>query len=593
VAGTPPTSDAQAPGHLVFARCQTDGLEVLHVLAQRAAAPPEGAPGTYRASSPDPAVDLNFTQRQADGLEVLHVLAQRAAAPPEGTHRSERVSSLRRSSHLRVGRNHRRVGAGHSAAVETEKATPGALAAEYHLPQITYRNNYVPWLLAVSIALVVRMAYHSYSLAHDIRLGSTLLAVLVFSVAFATFQQLISWKDRPRSVTARQQAQLDALKVVVAVPVYNEDPELLDRAIWSLANSSRPPDVVHVVEDGEQKVSYRALREHWTRIRRPGFAVIWTRNPVNQGKKWAQSEVFLSHPDADVFITIDSDTSLEFNAIHEGLKPFAEPSITSVAGIEVMYNSHINWLTRSVTSRNIVYQLVTWGAQSALGDLLVNRGTYALYRAWVIREIVPAYLAETFLGLPIRLGDDAALALFARDRGRTVQQVTAFSLPMCAESFSHHFRQFTRWMRGKVIRDEWRLRYLPVFSYGWLYTVLTIFGVLVSTATAVLIIAFLPATAWLLRYTLAVLVLASLVTGTRVFCIRRSDESAWDRIVSWIIYPSALLWVLFVLRPLRFYGAATWFKQGWVTRQTGVEVGLRNSEPSFPGQAVPRERVMT
>jgi len=450
----------------------------------------------------------------------------------------------------------------------------------------------MPWLVAVSVLLVLRMAYHSYSLARSGYLGSAILAVLVLSAAFAAFQQFISWKDRPRRVTTRQQLQLDALKVVVAVPVYNEDPELLDRAIWSLANSSRPPDVVHVVEDGEQKVDYRALREHWIRIRRPGFRVVWTRKPVNEGKKWAQSEVFVAHEDADIFVTIDSDTALEFNAIHEGLKPFADPSITSVAGIEVMYNAHVSWLTRSVASRNIVYQLVTWGAQSAMGDVLVNRGTYALYRAWVIREIIPAYLGETFLGRPIKLGDDAALALFARDRGRTVQQLTAFSLPMCAESFSHHFRQFTRWMRGKVIRDEWRLRYLPIWSYGWLYTVFTIFGVLVSTAGAVLMFAFLPTTAWLLRYSLTVLVLASLVTGTRVFCIERSDENLWGRIVSWLIYPSALLWVLFVLRPLRFYGAATWFRQGWVTRQAGVEVEMGQRDCGVPDQAVARESVL-
>lgn len=418
------------------------------------------------------------------------------------------------------------------------------------------------------------MLYHTYSLVLAGYLHSALFPVLVVSIVFAVFQQLVSWKDQPRRVTKRQQARLDDLRVVVAVPVYNEDPELLDRAIWSLANNRRPPDVVHVVEDGPQQPDYQRLREHWTRVSRPGFEVVWTRKPVNRGKKWAQSVVFTSHPEADIFITIDSDTALERNAIHEGLKPFANPKIMSVAGIEVMYNSHHNWLTRQVTTRNIVYQLVTWGAESALGYTLVNRGTYALYRAWVIREIVPAYVGETFLGRPIKLGDDAALAMFARGRGRTVQQVTAFSLPMCAETYSHHFRQFIRWMRGKFVRDEWRLRYLPFWSYGWLYTVFSIFSVLASTAGAIVMFAFLPRTAWLLYYTLTVLVLASLVTATRSFCIRRSDENFWDRIVSWLIYPSSLLWVLFVLRPLRFYGAATWFRQGWVTRQKGVEVEL-------------------
>jgi hypothetical protein len=53
-----------------------------------------------------------------------------------------------------------------------------------------------------------------------------------------------------------------------------------------------------------------------------------------------------------------------------------------------------------------------------------------------------------------------------------------------------------------------------------------------------------------------------------------------------VIYPSALLWVLFVLRPLRFYGAATWFKQGWVTRQTGVEVELAYPDHDVPDRII-------
>ncbi len=297
--------------------------------------------------------------------------------------------------------------------------------------------------------------------------------------------------------------------------------------------------------------------------------------------------MFGSHPEADIFITIDSDTALEYAAVREGLKPFVDRNVQSVAGIEVMYNSHKGWLTWSVTTRNIVYQLVTWGAESAVGQLMVNRGTYALYRAPMIREIIPAYLGETFLGHPIKLGDDAALALFARGRGKTVQQVTAFSLPMCAESFSHHFRQFTRWMRGKAIRDEWRLRYLPWWSYGWLFTFFTIYAVIASSAVFLVMLALLPDTLQLLRYSLLVVILASLVTGTRVFCIRRSDERIFDRIISWLLYPSAQLWVLFVLRPLRFYGAATAFRQGWVTRQSGVEVGIDEADVMTPAVGGP------
>jgi hyaluronan synthase len=514
----------------------------------------------------------SFARLQREGLAALVMTSRKQELASDSPHaRCRADNSFVR--HIYAG-----LDASLPISLAERKITPGALAAKYELPRIRFRTNRTPWLLAVSVLLIARLFEHLLVLETDQHLYSSLIPVIVLSLIFTAFQQLMSLCDRPHQVTPEQQLELDLLHVTVAVPVYNEDPELLDRCIWSMVNCSRPPDVIHVVEDGEQTVDYLDLRSHWTRLVNVPVQIIWTRTPVNRGKKWAQSEAFSTHPETDIFITVDSDTALEYDAVAEGMKPFADQAISSVAGIEVMFNSHASWLTRSVASRNTVYQLVTWGAQSAVGNLLVNRGTYALYRAEIVREIIPAYVGETFLGHAIKLGDDAALALFARDRGRTVQQVTAFSLPMCAETFSHHFRQFTRWMRGKAIRDCWRLKYLPVLSYGWLYTVFTIFTCLMSTAVTVLVLVTFPTAAWVFRYSLLIMIIWSLAAGTRVFCISRSDETTWEQIVSWLVYPSALLWVMFVLRPLRFYGAVTCLRQGWVTRVSGVEVAITAPE---------------
>jgi hyaluronan synthase len=71
-----------------------------------------------------------------------------------------------------------------------------------------------------------------------------------------------------------------------------------------------------VVEDGPSG-DYAELRAHWLTIR----GVRWTRFPENRGKKHAQAAVFSSCPEADIFVTVDSDTTLERSAIDEGLKP--------------------------------------------------------------------------------------------------------------------------------------------------------------------------------------------------------------------------------------------------------------------------------
>jgi hyaluronan synthase len=300
-------------------------------------------------------------------------------------------------------------------------------------------------------------------------------------------------------------------------------------------------------------------------------SVLWTQQGQNRGKKFAQSVVFVNHPEADIFITVDSDTTLEQRAVEEGMKPFADPGIMSVAGVEENFNKDVNWLTRSVAVRNTYYQLTVWGTQSMFGDLLVNRGTFALYRAPVLREIVPAYVCESFLGRPVRLGDDAALTLFSQARGRTVQQLSAFSLPMHPERLSHHFRQWVRWARGAAVRNCWRLRYLSPRSYGFWWTLLVWYTTFLSAAVPVILLATWPQSERIWEFTAVAAVSWTYLVSVRTLSVRRSSDSVWSRIGSLLLFPTGIAWAAIVLRPVRLYGMATFLKQRWTTRQTGVE----------------------
>lgn len=75
-----------------------------------------------------------------------------------------------------------------------------------------------------------------------------------------------------------------------------------------------------------------------------------------------------------------------------------------------------------------------------------------------------------------------------------MHQPSAVSLPVYPETVSHHLRQWTRWMRASTIRTFWRLRYLPVFSYGWLYVVYTLRAFFTSVAITIVIPLAWPAT---------------------------------------------------------------------------------------------------
>lgn len=460
------------------------------------------------------------------------------------------------------------------------QTTPGALNDSYHLPRVKPDSRTAPSLIALTVLLVAaRIGWHlGFALLH--RSYWALLPLWVLTFGFPVLSVFLCWFDTPFVTTERQDRQLDELFVAVAIPVYNEDPELLDRCIWSLVNCSRPPQKIHVVEDGPSG-DYSEVRDHW--IQHPSVA--WTRCPKNGGKKYAQSVAFVSCDEADIFLTVDSDTALEYRALEEGLKPFADPGIASVAMIEEVYNKDVNWLTRTCTIRNTVSQLTAWSTQSVFGDILINRGTGALYRAENIREIIPAYVGETFLGHPIKLGDDSALTLFSRANGRTVQQTTAFCLPMYPEKLSHHFRQWLRWARGGTVRNFWRLRYLPITSWGWWWVALGIYFIFTSV-----IIPFAIAFDWPVSEPVACYIVLFMMTwaaalGPRCLCVRRSGESRFYRFVSVLLYPFGVFWTYVVLRPVRIYGVVTCLKQGWVTRQKGVEVEAIREEEAFHAAA--------
>jgi hyaluronan synthase len=431
------------------------------------------------------------------------------------------------------------------------------------------RRLWLLWIVIIGGCAVGAYRHADFFLIY--RQEPALMAIWAVLFLFAAAQGILAWFERPYTVKRWERARLGRLRVTVNIPVYNEDPALLDRALYSLARQTRLPDRVSVVDDGS-KHDYAEVRDWWQAHWPARSELHWTRQ-ANGGKKRAQATTFGNDPHADIFITVDSDTALAINAIEEGLKPFADSRVQSVAGLELPMNLRRNWITWLNGTRALIWQLVSCSAQSVLGDVLVNRGTYALYRAEVIRDNLEAYVEEQFFGHPVHLGDDAALTLFARGRGRAVQQPSAVQFAMYPETLSHHLRQWVRWMRGLTVRTFWRIRYLPVRSYGWWFTVMSLWGFFASTAALLSVPLLWPESRAFLLTAVAASVGWAWLMALRVFCVARSDESWWVRLRVFLLGPVAAAWVTFVLRWFRIHGIFTCMKDGWNTRQK-VEVGI-------------------
>jgi len=252
------------------------------------------------------------------------------------------------------------------------------------------------------------------------------------------------------------------------VPVWNEDPEVLDRVLYGLFSQSRLPDYVQVVDDGSTKADYSEVSAYWKYHHPPDVNFSWISYAPNRGKRFAQATTFHRLP-GDIFVTLDSDTTLEHRAIEEGLKPFASRKVMSVAGVEIAMNSHQNLLTRISSLRQIAWQYTQCSALSVAGNVLVNRGTFALYRAELVRENLHAYVTETFLGRPVTFSDTGpghpCSGAGSRERAPRPFRIAASSSvlpsPTSAASLNHSFGGRTGSAENRVRHSNpmaWRFR---------------------------------------------------------------------------------------------------------------------------------------
>lgn len=503
--------------------------------------------------------DARYARQQREGVDkLLSIAKERGRGEPVRGH-DRGFRDLRGADH--------RVRFDRQGLVPARQVTPGALRSRYDIPEVRLRRRDTTGLLLSSVLASALVAW---------RLGWQDLALVGCAApafAFRFISWVLSWFDKPFDVSADATRQLGRLRVTVAVPVYNEDAGLLDRCLYALVNQSRPPQIVWVVDDGSTE-DYSELQRYWQRSWPCGTEVRWTRQP-NQGKRRAHALVFARHSEADIFVTVDSDTTLELHALEEGLKPFRSRGIMSVAGIEMGFNANKNFLTRLQCSLQMYSQAVIGAAWSVAGDMYTNRGPFALYRASLIRDILPAYRDEMFCGRRVILGDDSLLALCASHYGKSVQQLSAFGLTMWPEKLGHHLRQRLRWARGRAVRNFWRIRYRPFLSYCWWFTVTGIYGFLMSCAMLVIIAWWWPVTEAEAGRLVLALVALSIPNSLRTLCFRRSDEGLADRILLVLVRPLAALWASVVLaRVIRLWGTATLLRQGWTTRQKGAELVL-------------------
>ncbi|MFO6451449.1 MULTISPECIES: glycosyltransferase family 2 protein [unclassified Aeromicrobium] len=446
------------------------------------------------------------------------------------------------------------------------------MSAQHELRAIR-SGRLLPLLTALILtALLVRLLQHLAHATGWIESDSaTYWPIFAGLFALLTLQLVLASLDRPARTTSEEQSRLDAMSVAVLVPAYNEDPVALEACLAGLLHQSRPPQTICVVDDGSSVDYAEARRRFEILAERMGIEHRWIKQD-NAGKRHAQAAAITFCPEADVFVTVDSDSVCDRRAIEEALKPLKDEDVHAVAGILVAANARTNLLTRMLDLTWTTWQCSERSALSSLGSVIINSGGFALYRADVVRENLESYLNETFLGRPVRYSDDSQLTLYALVGGRTVQQSTAFCFTLVPERVHHHLRQQLRWMRGSAIRSVWRVRYLPMTAVAFWFQVLLWARIVLAPLLLVALIANPQTRGALFPWMLLIPVLMGYIQGLRYFCVQTSNLPPGQRLAGYaLLVPVSVTWSYTVLSVVRWYGMATCWRNQWGTRST-VEV---------------------
>ncbi|MGL5816510.1 MAG: glycosyltransferase family 2 protein [Phycicoccus sp.] len=442
-------------------------------------------------------------------------------------------------------------------------------------------------------------AYFAYSIAMLALLTGLLVNHLTYAAKLTNFALCFTFMwchlalKAVASLAARRHVadptvDLSLLRVDVVVPVYNEDPALLAAGLRSIAAQDRLPRTVWVVDDGSQRdgrpfpvLDTDEVRPAVAELVAAGVTVNQHRQP-NQGKRHAQAHAY-ARSDADVFVTVDSDTVLRHDAIDRILVPFCRPEVMSVAGTAYGQNQAQSLLTRIIEVGFVMSFIHGRMAEGAFGSVRVNCGILAAYRGEVPRRNLDRFLGQQFLSRPVRAGDDRIMTLFAKELGRCEFQPEAVAYSALPSRMSHLVRQRLRWCRSFCWGTLWLLR-RPVTSADFWFTVtqvlaLVMYGISMTAAVLGAVIGAISVS--LLTSSLMTAAGIALASHFRYVLLARLDEPLSARLLVWWFSPLASVLSLLVLLPLYYVAIARPRPQRtWGTRKQ-VEVGL------YPGGAQP------
>ena len=358
-------------------------------------------------------------------------------------------------------------------------------------------------------------------------------------------------KRRPRTALANLPS------TTVIVPVYNEDPGLLEQCLLALDNQDHPAKQVIVVDDGSPNLEQ--LQPVYARFAAlPGWTVLRLTN--NVGKRAAQRIGFVTAT-TDVVVTVDSDTQLVGpDALSMLTRSLLRRRVAAVTGAVGVSNAGTNLLTRLTAFRYWMAFNQERAAQSLFGVMLCCSGPFSAYRRSVVMEVLDDYVGQSFLGQPCTFGDDRHLTNLILARGhQAIFDPDAHVVTHVPDTWSGFLRQQARWNKSFYRELLWSMRFV-YRRHPYLALELAL-----QTLLPFMLIGALVSVAWRSVSDPAVAaVYASIVVG--IALLRCSYGVLRTRNLRFLLFTLYGFIHVGLLLPVRLYALSTMGRTHWGTR---------------------------
>lgn len=358
-------------------------------------------------------------------------------------------------------------------------------------------------------------------------------------------------------------------RISVLIPAFNESIVVAD-AIRSVAASDYPQGQfeIIVIDDG-------STDDTWTHIRRAVDAcrcehgalnIKSLQLPTNCGKREALF-AGMQQATGDIFVTVDSDTHVEANALRELVIPFInDAQVACVAGSVRVANPAESLITRFLHCYFSLSFRYVRAYQDAFRGVFCAPGALSAYRADVIRPQLNHWRQQSFLGRRCITGEDRALTnVVLRQGGLTTYQDTAVAWSAMPTTYLGLALMFLRWARSNVretlvlwsflLGDLGQRRGRLALRFNMLLVAASLLMPYVFIAHAASVVAVSPVAVF--AY-LAAILGGGLVSSAIYFANERDHGWVWLPIyqVYWLI---SLSWIF----PFALF---TPHRMGWLTR---------------------------